>query len=395
MFLDRLFSKLVLALAMSAPACAAPDHVYLTWKGDTSTSIVVHYHTADESDSVVHYQLDSDSAAAPSEAKGSAKRIPGLKDGRYIHSVEITGLSPGATYKFKTGSGKDGKFRPLPNDGSKIRGIFGGDIGIFPLAAEVLKQAAAVNPDVAVLGGDIAYANGDLKNILAWDIWLKRWEDIMVREDGVMIPAIIVIGNHEVNKSQDEDPLKRAPFYFNFFDQGGSTYFTRALGPHAHLIGLDSGHITEFEPQVSFIETALAEGQKKPFVFASYHVPQYPSHRSFDDARSVSIRNLWQPLFDEYKLDIGFEHHDHTFKRTKPIRANKVDPAGTIYLGDGSMGVAVRDIRNKDEWYLERTEEKAHFWQVDISADKVECRAIDHLGQQFDEVTVTKREGRP
>jgi hypothetical protein len=398
----RTFLRALLLVALIAPlytftlplhAHAVTEHIYLTWRGDTSTTMVVQFHTADAMDSVVRYDTVSraDGGEYAHSARGEAHQIPGLADHRHIHAVELTGLEPGTTYYFRTPVGQEHKFRTLPNDGSPIRAVFGGDVHVLPLAGQVLTQAARQNPDVAVIGGDIAYANGDVKAIRAWDMWLARWHKTMVREDGALIPAIHAIGNHEVNKTGDPDPKARAPFFFGLFAQGGHTYFTRDLGPHAHVIVLDTGHITPHADQVDFLKGALEAADDRPFLLGVYHVPQYPSHRGFDDSRSEAARSLWAPLFDAHRLSIGFEHHDHTFKRTKPIRHGKVDPEGTHYLGDGSMGVPVRDIKNGGAWYIEKAESKAHVWVVDITAEGLNCRAVDHLGVEFDAVTVPPR----
>ena len=87
---------------------------------------------------------------------------------------------------------------------------------------------------------------------------------------------------------------------------------------------------------------------------------------------------------DEYKIRVSFEHHDHTFKRTKPLRGNAVDPEGTVYLGDGCFGVPPREIDNADAWYLEKASGTGHFWVVDASAKGVVCNAIDKDGNTFD-----------
>ena len=45
------------------------------------------------------------------------------------------------------------------------------------------------------------------------------------------------------------------------------------------------------------------------------------------------------PLFDKHNIDLVLEHHDHTFKRTHPMRGGEVDEkTGIAYLGDGSWG---------------------------------------------------------
>ena len=379
---------LALCALLAVAAQAQPNHVYLTWQGDTSTTMTVNFHTPAQAESVVRYgEVGSEPTQ---EATGASHQIPGVPDGRYIHAVELKNLKPGTRYVAEVAEKKI-QFRTLPNDGSSIRGIFGGDLGIFPLEEQVLQAAAKQNADVAVLGGDIAYDNGDLKNFKMWDIWLSRWEKIMVRDNGDLIPMIHAIGNHEVNKSESSDPAERAPTYLGLFAQGGKSYFTRDLGPNAHVIVLDTGHLVPHADQVDFLRGALQAAEKRPFTFAVYHVPQFPSHRKYEDPRSENARVLWQPLFDEFNLSIGFEHHDHTFKRTKPIRAGKVDSAGTTYLGDGSMGVLVRSIDNQGAWYLEKAESKAHVWVVDIARDKVHCTAVDHLGVVFDEVSFAPR----
>ena len=34
-------------------------------------------------------------------------------------------------------------------------------------------------------------------------------------------------------------------------------------------------------------------------------------------------------------MNVVFENHDHTFKRTKRLRGDKLSANGTIYIGDG------------------------------------------------------------
>jgi hypothetical protein len=72
----------------------------------------------------------------------------------------------------------------------------------------------------------------------------------------------------------------------------------------------------------------------------------WPSYRSDKVGESGKINHLirehWCPLFDEYGVQLAFEHHDHAYKRTYPIRKGTVDPRGVVYLGDGAWGVTVR-----------------------------------------------------
>ena len=384
----------ILAILFLAPSCAQyRNHVYLTWQGETSTTITINYHSRNaETESIVHYDTESRDGVVADYAHqttGEARQIEGLRDGRFIHSVELTGLAPNTTYYFVVGNpgrgkGKEYHFTTLPNAGEPVRFISGGDIHILPAAERLLRQAGRLEPDFAVIGGDLAYADGDPDKAFIWDIYLRNWQKQMRHPDGALIPMILAIGNHEVNDLEGP-PERRAPFYYGYFPQGGSSYFQRDIAGLVNLIVLDSGHIVPFEEQVDWLDGALAENTDFPFSVAVYHIPFYPSYRSFDDHRAVAGRTHWMPLFDAYELDVAFENHDHTFKRSKRLRHNAVHPEGTLYLGDGSMG-ALRNKVDADNprWYLEVANNTQHFWLVDVDADHMHFQAVDHRGRVFD-----------
>jgi hypothetical protein len=80
-----------------------------------------------------------------------------------------------------------------------------------------------------------------------------------------------------------------------------------------------------------------------PNVFVVNHVPAYPSYlpaegKTAKTGTGEGNRKYWTPLFDKYRVPVVLEHHDHTFKRTKPLLDGRVDNNGVIYLGDGSWG---------------------------------------------------------
>lgn len=378
-------------VAILVSGCVTDKHVYLTWQGNTSTTMTINYQTLGvPDDTTIYWDTEShgdDLAAYRNQITGEARQLARISDNRYLTTAELTDLTPGETYYFRLG-GKpgagEGKFRTIPDDGSPIRFVAGGDMGPFFRARHLLEQAARRAPDFAVIGGDLAYANGEPKNDYIWDRWLQNYGAEMVTPDGYMIPMVLGIGNHEVNdlEGAQED---RAPFYFDYFPQGGKSYFTRTFGPNVALIVLDTGHIVPHADQVPWLKQTLSSLQSYPVRIASYHVPQYPSHRDFSDGRSEAARNLWAPLFDEYGLTVGFEHHDHTFKRTHPIRNGQVDPKGTVYLGDGSMGVPPRKIENGDAWYIAEASAMPHFWLVEVTGDATTCEAVNKHGEVFDQ----------
>lgn len=397
----NLLSRLILTgftFVFACSGCASVDHkVYLTWQGDTATTMTVNFQLSEPSDTPeVLYDTSSRKglhALYQHKATGEVRTIEKLKK-RYIFSTELTGLMPDTTYYFVAGNDKQGytpemKFKTLPQDSAEIRFVTGGDMGTLPMMPRLLEESAKLSPSLAIVGGDIAYANGSLNNLFLWDRWLNAWTKNMVTPEGYTIPMILATGNHETNDKEGSASAV-APFYFGFFPQEETAYFTRMLGRDTVMYVLDSGHTVSHESQVGWLKDEMIAHADTPWQFAIYHVPLYPSHRPFDYGLSVAGRTHWAPLFDQYGLDIGFENHDHTQKRTKPIRNGEVDPEGTLYLGDGCYGVPPRSIDNKGAWYLETANSVPHFWVVDVGESQVHCRAIMQDGEVLDEVTISK-----
>lgn len=386
-------SALILAL-FTPTAHAQPEVVYLTWQGDTGTTMTVNFLTENlEAKSVVFYDTEprhGKEEAYQFQTAGRSHLIPGLEDWRRIHWVELTGLEPGQTYYFIAGDPDNGfseerKFRIIAADAEKLRFVTGGDMGTSEEVWMLNRNAAALEPDFAIVGGDIAYANAQLRNSPIWEEWLQHWSDEMITPKGYTIPSILAIGNHEVQGSYKGTP-EDAPFYFGLFAQAGQkSYFRRQFGKLMPIYILDTDHVYPYESQVDWLEEHMKNDQDFPYRFAVYHVPLYPSYRPLNGSEPTTGRKTWGPLFDEYKLTASFENHDHTFKRSKILNNEAVadDGEGVLYLGDGAWG-RHRGIYLDPRWYLEKRGSVRHFWAVDVSTEGVEYRAIDVTGHVFD-----------
>lgn len=392
-FIPALFIAALVALA----GCTTPHHVYLTWQNDPRTTMTVNFHSPDlHEDLRLYYDTtprDGVIDAYANHATGRTHQIEGLRDGRHIYHIEAAGLEPGVLYHFILAANGEAlteelRFRPLPPGDAPIRFISGGDMGILPRAEQLTRLAGETDPMFGLIGGDIAYANGRLKNAWMWDRWLNIWEQNMKTSDGVMVPMMLAIGNHEVSDGTGS-PESVAPFFYGYFPQGGRTYFTRQLRDDTILIVLDSGHSVPHDgPQAAWLESTLAAETETRNTVAVYHAPLYPSHRDFDDFRAVAGRESWLPHFDRYGLRVALENHDHTFKRTKVLKENQVSDTGTVYLGDGCFGINPRDIPEPDRWYLEKASGTPHFWLVDIDDAGMHFQAISHAGDVLDGLTL-------
>lgn len=395
----RIFGRaaaLGVVLSLAGLAGAQPAHVYLTWdEEDTARTIVVNFQTmTDSASSEVHYDVVSHAGEGPEAYRfhttGASHKIPDYPDARNIHWVKLTKLTPGRTYYFIAGSPEIGysaerKFRTVSAQSVKFRFVTGGDMGPGPSPRELLEQAAKYEPAFIAVGGDISYSNEDPKNIGMWNGWLDN-ADRTVTPSGYMVPLSMAIGNHELKGGMGMGRPDRAPSWYGFFaqTQEGRSYFARRFGRDMLLLHLDSGHITAHAMQKDWIAEQFKANTDRPLSFAIYHVPLYPAHRDFGGMGSKMGRDLWQPIFDEYRLKFGLENHDHVYKRTKPIRANEVAEGGTVYLGDGCFGRGPRTVARENPWWIEKAGAIKHFWVIDIDGSRVEARAVDNTGRVFD-----------
>ena len=386
------FITSLIAALVSGALSGEPRFVYLTWQGDTGSTMTVNFQTFDRAgESVVLYDTISRSGNPEGyrhRAEGASHQVKGI-EGRFIHVVEFIGLTPGGQYFFIAGDSAGGfsreyRFRTIPEDDSPLRFVTGGDLGTSENVPRLLRQAALQEPQFALLGGDLAYANGQLDNYDRWDQWLEYWTQEMVTPSGLTIPMVLAIGNHETNDS-DSGVTVKAPFYFGYFGQSGNTsFFRREFGSLAVFYMLDSGHITPHAEQVPKIKDWMSSDQDIPYRFAVYHIPLYPSHRRYMIYDAIAGRQYWAPLFDQFRLTAAFENHDHTFKRTHLIFGDKVAEQGTLYLGDGALGQGPRPFDLHPRWYLSKFASHLHFWRVDLDREGVEYKAVDIEGEVFD-----------
>lgn len=394
----RLIAALICLIAaspFSLTSWAEPFNVYLMLGNEPATSIIVQYHTKVETaTTTVLYATEpirGHRELYPWKTTGTTWQIPGLADNRWLHAVTLQNLRPATTYYFIAGDTQNGfseerSFRTQPGGTAPFRFVIGGDMGIKDETRQLLSKAGKTNPDFAVIGGDIAYENGIIEDYAKFDTWFDHWDRYMRTFDGRMIPMICGIGNHEVNKLESDDQWVRSPFYMNYFTKAveGVPNFTRKVNDQTVMYFLDSSHLIPHASQTEWLKSEFETYKELPNQFAVYHVPLYPSCRPYDGAGSAAGRKHWAPLFDEYRLDVGFEHHDHTFKRTKRIRNNAVHPEGVLFLGDGSFGVGARTVDEMRRWYEAIAAPVGHFWIVDIDGESQKFQAMDQFGNIFD-----------
>lgn len=385
-----------------------PIAVYLTWQRSPESTMTISWiSTVERTEDLIEFHAEDETAWK--STMGAHVSMP-LGAPYLIHKVELTNLQPAKNYYFRTGSDATVyKFQTMPAvlTGS-INFVVGGDMyhdGIEYLH-ETNLQAAKTGPLFALVGGDIAYAadqsfkflprwaHGWIDRMVGqkvdrWLEWLIAWKNDMVTPDGRLVPMLPVLGNHDTNGGFSQTP-KEAPFFYALFAMPGPQgYNVLDFGNYMSLVLLDSGHTHPIRgEQAKWLDATLAERQNIAHKIALYHVPAFPSVRKLNDEHCASVRNNWVPIFEKYHLAAAFEHHDHAYKRTYPIKDNHIDRQGVMYFGDGAWGVdKPRNARRVvEKWYLANFASARHFIHVVLYGDRMQVTAINSQGTVLDSI---------
>jgi len=261
------------------------------------------------------------------------------------------------------------------------------------------------------------------------DVLLQEdWKDEdLITHEGRVVPIIVGIGNHDVvnhhyggsdvllqedwkdddlmeragrgdiDEATDEVRLKKGPYFYRLFAFPGQPgYGVLDFSDYLSLIILDSSHSNKIPgKQTDWLDRALQERQKQAHLIPVYHKPAYPSHRVQSggvrqQVWSEQVLKYWVPLFEKYKVRVAFENDDHTYKRTFPLRNDKIDPSGIVYIGDGSWGVGKREPKTPEEvWYLQQSAQENSAVIVTLHGPFLHFLMINDEGDIIDEYPQT------
>lgn len=368
-------------------AAEEPIALWLSWQRSPQTTMVIHWITSslDTSDSLM-YRLAGDESWKNVEGRHSL--LP-QGEPRFIHNMELTDLTPGRLYEFLHND-KKYFFKTAPLDLKEpVVFVEGGDFYHDDIAIvdKMNGLAADREPLFAVCGGDLAYSTNRLslfsEKTERWMTWLNSWTRTMRTKEGRLIPLIPAIGNHEVLGHGLKTPSSAQMFYHLFSLTEDMGYRVINFGDWMTLLLLDSNHTHAVGGvQAAWLKDTLAANQHALFKFAAYHFPAYPVYTKFKKRTCADIRTHWCPLFDKFNLTTAFEHHEHLYRRSHPIKNGKVDPTGVLYVGNGAWGVTTRKPKNTH--FSAKTDSIRHFYVVTLKDKKAHFEAVNEQGAVFD-----------
>src|SRR6185437_7321112 len=365
-----------------------PSTLFLTWQRDPTTTMTVQWigATGESEDMRVSYAVKG----APWQSQPAVVK-PYPRTDLKLFRAELTRLSPGSDYQFRIGKQSPTyRFRTMPAKATDtIHFISGGDCGVNKHTIANNIQAARQDPMFAVIGGDLGYDNGQSAAVSL--AFLRNYSKHMIGRDGRLIPMIACIGNHEVDGRYNQ-PRAKAPFFYALFDglYPETGFATLDFGDYLSLVLLDTNHTSPIKgAQTDWLEKTLRARKDHPNVMVVNHVPAYPSFRKMQGKEGKAgtgedNRKHWVPLFEKYRVPVVLEHHDHTFKRTKPLLGGLAHNNGVLYLGDGSWG-KLRNPNKPDKLaYLAASSRDYHLSLHRIQGEQRYHLALDEYGRVMD-----------
>jgi hypothetical protein len=366
-----------------------PNTLFLTWQRDPTTTMTVQWigATGETADTTVSYAT---LPLGPWQLQPTTAR-PYPRTDLKVFRAELTGLEPGTDYQFRIGKQSPTyRFRTMPARATDtFHFISGGDCGVNVHTVANNIQAARQDPMFAIIGGDLGYDNG--RSVEVSLAFLRNYSRHMVGRNGRLIPMVTCIGNHEVEGGYNK-PRTKAPFFYALFDglYPETGYATLDFGDYLSLVLLDTNHTTPIAgAQTEWLEKTLKARADHPNVLVVNHVPAYPSYRRIEGLQGsggtgAGNRQHWVPLFQKHRVPVVLEHHDHTFKRTKPLLDGLGHANGVLYLGDGSWGRLRSPKKPEQLAYLAASSRDYHLSLHRIQGEERFHLALDEHGRVMD-----------
>jgi len=363
-----------------------PKHIHLTYQNDPSSTITVTWQTnSSTTGDVVLYDLISrggDPSLYQNQALGSNHTYDGASG--YIHDVELTGLVPDSTYFFICGGSgnysEERSFKTAPNLPSDFNFVVGGDSRHYPDDRAAVSQAMShTNPSFVVHSGDMV-DSGEFQSY--WDTWFTDVNDNWIGDNGLTIPIIPCLGNHENNSTN---------YYEQFALPNNEQWYYYDWGPSLRIIVLNSESLSSqiAIDQVNWLESVL---DATPWYMWKIVVLHRNVYYSGGHDNATDIIQSWVPVFDKYRVDIVFQGHTHLYHRTKPMKNNTCVSSydkGTMYVTSAGWGAPPYEYFEQP--YSAYGNTILHFNLLSVYKNgTLHLEAKDINGSTFDEVMLNK-----
>lgn len=262
---------------------------------------------------------------------------PNEKKSYVSHKALATGLQPATTYSFRVG--KEGAWSEIgsfttasseknaPYSFIYITDTQSQHDEMFDVSQKTVHAALETVPDASFVlcNGDLVETSGKTTSPNSeWEYeqWFATMQDVWLKK-----PLAVALGNHDKSPSNN--------FYWHF--NTDLTYSNTAAVPNAmpgtvysyvwgdvlYMIINYEDYGTEgyFESLSNWMRSEVEAHKDVKWRVASFHKNMFTGSNSHqDDSDGKLVRQNMLPVFDELKIDIAFQGHDHIYEVIGPVR---------------------------------------------------------------------------
>jgi len=325
---------------------------YLTVTSSPTASVNINWNTLKPAETIVAYgsSLLEDTA-----------RITGVRN---YHHMRLSGLSPATWYYYKVlphGDIRTFKTFPLYADSFDFI-VFGDTRTDSATHQSIIDKILEYAPPLVIHTGDLVTSGGSGSD----------WRTFFNTEDALLQGTyfIPVVGNHE------------KPYwpYDTFFALPDAEYFYSVDYGSMHIICLDTEMDLNGLQRDWLINDLVStkEDTSIKWIFVNSHRPPYSSG---SHGSQMDVRNAWCKIFEDYRVDIVFNGHDHIYERTYPIN-------GVVYMVIGGGGAPLYDV-DKHDWTA-YSEKVYHFCHIKIAGKRLSLKTMKPDGTVIDSSYIEK-----
>ena len=236
-----------------------------------------------------------------------------------------------------------------------------GDFGINENSIKTLKNIQSSNPEVILIAGDLGQSTA------------KEWIELTEFMDKDKM--YIALGDSDLVERNDY--LKHSGLNDNYYSFDYQ---------NIHFLAISTNEEKNDEPgiisdtiQLDFIRDDLSNAADNPRTDWLIVFLHHPMYTSTPNPYSIDLRNLLQPTFDLYGVDLIINGHKHAYERTNPVTFNDVitdnesclydDPNGQIYLTVGTGGHSHSQFKQKQPWSIIQNHNDYGFLNIKLLND--------------------------
>lgn len=259
----------------------------------------------------------------------------------------------------------------LPLKDGSVRFAVIGDTGTgsdkqHDVARMMLDYWRAFPFEFVLMNGDNLYGSESAKD------YRHKFEDVYQQLLGENVKFYASLGNHdEVNQR-----------LYQHFNMDGQEYYRFVRGDAA-FYALNSNYMDK--RQLDWLVAELSKDTSK-WKIAFFHHPPYSSGKKHGS--DEQLREVVEPIFVRYGVDVVFTGHEHFYERIKPQK-------GIQYFISGAAGkLRSGDVKKGSSLTAKAFDKDLHFMIVEIAGDELHYQAVSRTGETVDSGVVTKRKSK-